>query len=83
MRGPGGSGALDLSLEETTATEPRSIRWKTADGARVQAWLVEKGPGRSAVQFQHRKLPDQESAEAEKVRWGERVARLRELAEAE
>jgi hypothetical protein len=71
--------APDLALEETTATESRSIRWKGPEETRVEAWFVDKGAGKSSVQFQHRKLPDAAEADAEKARWGERVARLREL----
>jgi len=69
----------DLEVEESSATEGRSIRWKVADGTRVQAWFTSKGDAKSSVQFQHSGLPDAETAEAAREAWGARVAALRSL----
>jgi hypothetical protein len=69
----------DLEVEESTATEGRSIRWKVADGTRVQAWFTAKGDAKSAVQFQHSGFPDAAAAEAAREAWGVRVAALRAL----
>jgi hypothetical protein len=47
-----------------------------ADGSRVVAWFTEKGPGRSSVQIQHERLPDEAAVATMKAFWRERLARL-------
>lgn len=71
--------ATGLDLEESTSTPSRSIRWKVGDGTRVEAWFTDKGPGRSSVQFQHRGLPDRETADRVREQWGDRLAALKQL----
>jgi hypothetical protein len=47
-----------------------------ADGSRIVAWFTDKGGGRSSVQVQHERLPDEAAMSAMKAFWKERLSRL-------
>jgi hypothetical protein len=67
---------LDAPLTIRKATPDRSLRITWDDGTDVQVYLSAKGPGKSAVQVQHCKLPSKEAAEAAKAYWAERLDAL-------
>jgi len=59
-----------------TATAPKSIRMSWPDDTSVEVYFTGKGPNRSALQVQHRKLPHQEAVQEMKAFWGEVLAGL-------
>lgn len=69
----------DLDLEISTASEPTSFRARLADDTRLDAHLVRKGPDKTTVTFQHRKLPDREAADERRRFWTARVAKLKSV----
>ena len=58
------------------ATPERSLRITWSDGSSVELWFVAKGAGKSAVQVQHRKLPNREAIAERKAYWSERLDAL-------
>lgn len=68
-----------VELEIRTATEPKSMRIRLADGLRVEAYFTAKGPAKSALAVQVQGLPDRKAAQAAKEFWGERLAALKAL----
>ena len=67
----------DLALDITTATTDRSIRARLEDGTRLDVYFTAKPNDRCSVQFQHRKLPDREQADAMRAFWGDRLDALK------
>jgi hypothetical protein len=65
-----------VTLSVRKATPNRSVRITWQDGTSVEVWLTAKGAEKSAVQVQHRKLPDKESAVRTKAYWTERLDAL-------
>lgn len=60
-----------------TANTDRSLRLTWPDGTIVALWFTDKGPDKSSVSVQHEKLESKDRREHEKVRWGERLGRLK------
>jgi uncharacterized protein YndB with AHSA1/START domain len=54
----------------------RSLRLTWSDGGSVELWFTAKGPNKSAVAIQHRRLPSQAAADERKAYWGERLDAL-------
>ncbi len=69
----------DVELEIRTATEPKSMRIRLADGIRMDAYFTAKGPEKSTLALQVQGLSDREAAQAAKEFWGERLAALKAL----
>ena len=60
----------------STATRGKSLRIVWEDGTRVDVGFASKGPGKSHVSVQHRKLPTAAEAARAKRYWTERLAEL-------
>lgn len=69
----------DVELEIRTATEPKSMRIRLADGIRMEAYFTAKGPAKSSLAVQLQGFPNKEAAQAAKEFWGERLAALKAL----
>jgi hypothetical protein len=69
----------DVELEIRTATEPKSIRARLADGIKMEAYFTAKGPAKSALAVQLQGFPTKDAAQAAKESWGERLAALKAL----
>jgi uncharacterized protein YndB with AHSA1/START domain len=69
----------DLSVR--TATEPQRLTADFDHTTRLTVRFTAKGGGRAMVAFEHSKLADAEAAEAAKVFWKQRLARLKDLLE--
>jgi hypothetical protein len=63
-------------LRMSTATKPKSMRMRWSDDTPVEAIFVAKGPAKSQVQIQHRKLRSRAEAERMRAFWGACLARL-------
>jgi hypothetical protein len=59
-----------------TSIEAKSIRVSWDDGTSVELYFVAKGPEKSQVAIQHRKLRSKAQAEKAKAYWAERLERL-------
>jgi hypothetical protein len=59
-----------------TSVPEKSLRVTWEDGTSVEAYFVGKGPGKSQVAIQHRKLENKAQAERAKAYWGERLEAL-------
>jgi hypothetical protein len=59
-----------------TSVPEKSLRVTWADGTSVEAYFVAKGPGKSQVAIQHRKLKSKAEAEKKKTYWEERLGAL-------
>ena len=68
-----------VELELRTVRENRSVRALWPDGTPVDFGFIDKGQAKSALNVQHRKLPDEETREQRKAFWGERLEALAEL----
>ncbi|MCH7229813.1 hypothetical protein L0U85_02905 [Glycomyces sp. L485] len=68
----------DLALTQRSAAPPKSVRFDASDGSRVNFYLDEKGPGRTAIQVETTMLPSADEAANAKAAWRERLARLAE-----
>src|SRR6185295_14935579 len=68
-----------VELTVRRATPGKSMRITWSDGTWVDVWFVAKGAAKSAVQIQHRKLPDKRSAVRMKAYWAERLGVLAEV----
>lgn len=69
----------DVEIEIRTATEPKSIRARLADGIKMEAYFTAKGPAKSALAVQLQGFPTKDAAQAAKESWGERLAALKAL----
>jgi uncharacterized protein YndB with AHSA1/START domain len=65
----------------TTATPGKSIRMKWADDTRVEVGFVAKGPGKSQVAVEHRKLGGVAGVAKAKEYWVAALGRLKDLLE--
>jgi hypothetical protein len=63
-------------LRMSRATKPKSMRMRWSDGTPVEANFLDKGPRKSQVHIQHRKLASRAEAERMRVFWGQCLARL-------
>ena len=63
----------------TTATSPKSIRMRWADGTIIAVGFYPKGDSKSSVAVQHTRLPDRDTATALKAYWSERLDALAEM----
>jgi len=68
-------GDLDLTIR--TSKKDRSMRITWPDGTDVHVFFQEKGPAKSTVSVQHRKLRDTKAVTKAKAKWHERFDRLR------
>jgi hypothetical protein len=66
-------------LRMSRAQKHKTMRMRWTDGTPVEAYFAEKGPRKSAVTLQHRKLPSRAEAARLRVYWTERLAALGEL----
>jgi hypothetical protein len=72
----------DAELRERTATRPTSARFDFGGGpGRVHLTFLAKGPDRSTVALEHRRLPDAAEADRMKTYWRRRVAELKDMLE--
>jgi len=62
-----------------TTVADKSIRVTWEDGTSVELYFVPKGPGKSQVAVQHRKLRSKAQAAKAKAYWGERLEGLAKL----
>jgi hypothetical protein len=62
-----------------TATRDKLMRLTWPDRTSVEVYFARKGPAKSQVQIQHRKLPDKSAATKLKSFWTERFAALEQL----
>jgi uncharacterized protein YndB with AHSA1/START domain len=67
---------LGASPEIRTTTPERSLRLRWPDGTLVSLGFIDKGPTKSTLTVQHRKLPDTDRRDAEKAAWADRLDRL-------
>lgn len=67
----------DVDLKIRTSKKERSMRITWPDGTDVHASFTDKGPAKSAVAIQHRKLPDARAAERAKADWAARFDALK------
>jgi len=63
----------------STATRGKSLRLVWEDGTRVDIGFASRGPGKSQVSVQHRKLPTAAEATRAKRYWTERLSALVEV----
>jgi len=66
----------DATVKVRTATAPKSMRLDWSDGGIIAVGFVSKGKGKSSVALSHAKLPDQDTANALKAYWSERLDSL-------
>ena len=71
----------DAQLRKRTADQPRSARFDSGDGTRVNATFLAQGKGKSQVGLEHTHLADAKSAEKMKAYWRERLGALKVLLE--
>lgn len=69
-------GDVDLTIR--TSQVNRSMRISWPDGTDVHAFFVDKGPEKSSVAIQHRKLASKADVERAKAAWAERFDALKE-----
>lgn len=62
-----------------TAVRHKSMRMRLADDSPLNAYFTVKGDAKSVVTLEHLELPDRESADEMKARWGERLDALKAL----
>jgi hypothetical protein len=62
-----------------TTVADKSIRVTWEDGTSVELYFVPKGPEKSQVAIQHRKLRTKAQAAEAKAYWGERLEGLAKL----
>ena len=63
----------------STATKHKAMRMRWSDGSPVEAYFLAKGPAKSAVTLQHRKIASRAEAARLRAFWSERLAALGEL----
>lgn len=71
----------DTTFTVRKATSEKSLRITWSDGSSLDVLFLAKGPGRSQVSVDHRKLADAEAVERMRAFWRERLTRLQELLE--
>ena len=71
-----------VKLTVRTAIPDKSMRVTWPDGTSVELYFVAKGPAKSQVAVQHRKLADKASADRMKAWWAERLGALEASARA-
>ena len=69
----------DVTLEPVPTRSRKSLRFRLADGATLQAWFEPKGDERTAVSLQIEGFESRELVDAAKERWGNRLNALKEL----
>lgn len=67
---------LDVPLEDSTVSPPKSRRMKMPDGSTVALWFTERGPEKCSVSVQVGGFPDRESADREREAWHARLDEL-------
>jgi hypothetical protein len=67
---------VDLKIRTSRVDESMRITW--TDGTDVDVRFVAKGPAKSQVVVQHRKLPGRKDLDRMKSFWAERLAALAE-----
>lgn len=70
---------LPEPVELTKSTPARTLRLRAPDGSRINVYVYARGDRRAAVNVQHERLPDQETATATKARWAGRLVDLERL----
>jgi len=69
----------EVDVEVRTATPPRTLRLRLADGTKLDAYLTSKGDAKSSLTLQHQGLADRDAADGAKALWGERLTALKAL----
>jgi hypothetical protein len=69
-----------VDLRVRTAIKNKSLRITWPDGTLVEAYVVPKGPAKSQLVVQHRKLKSHEDVTRLKTYWAERFSALAEVA---
>lgn len=69
------------TLRMSKATKHKTMRMKWSDGTPVEAYFVEKGPAKSQLTLNHRKLTSRAEVARLRTYWGERLAAIGELLE--
>jgi hypothetical protein len=69
----------DVNLAVRTATPDKTMRVTWPDGTPVELYFVAKGPAKSQVAVQHRRLSDRPAVDRVKAYWAERLGALREI----
>jgi hypothetical protein len=64
------------TLRMSKATKHKTMRMRFSDGTPVEAYFLAKGPAKSMVSVQHRKLATRAEAERRRAYWGECLVRL-------
>lgn len=65
-----------VTFQVRTAIEEKSLRVTWEDGTSVELYFAAKGPEKSQVAIQHRKLGTKAQAEKAKTYWGDRLEEL-------
>lgn len=66
-------------LRMSRAQKHKTMRMRWSDDSPVEAYFLDKGPAKSAVSLQHRKLASRAEAARLRTYWSERLAALGEL----
>lgn len=73
---------LDVDVTVRKSTSRTSVRWTLPDGAPVEVYFWEKGPAKTQVQLQQRKVPNKTVAGEVRAAWTARLdALVRHLTE--
>jgi len=72
---------LGQTITVRKATKDKSMRVTWPDDTHLDVYFQGKGPGKSAVTVNHRKLADAKQAESMKAWWADRLAVLKEYVE--
>jgi hypothetical protein len=64
------------TLRMSKATKHKTMRMRWSDGTPVEAYFLAKGPAKSMVSVQHRKLASRAEAERLRAFWGGCLVRL-------
>lgn len=67
------------TLRMSKATKHKTMRMKWSDGTPVEAYFIEKGPAKSLLALQHRKLTSRAEAARLRTYWSERLAAIGDL----
>jgi hypothetical protein len=68
--------AMDLPIEVTTSTKPKSIHGKAPNNTRVDVGFGPKGPHKSMVAVAHNKLSGEAEVAKQKAYWKEQLEKL-------
>ena len=71
-----------LETSDVRGSQPKSLRFKVADGSRVELMLLDKGARKCSVTAQQSRLTGQEEVAAQKIFWNQAFDRLKQLLEA-